>query len=370
MKILHASDLHLGISVAGMPFLEDQHKLVDRLLGAAEQVDAVVIAGDIYDHAVASAEAIRLYDKLVTGLCLELGKPVLVCAGNHDSAARLAACGGLLERAGLYVAGSIRDGLRRVSIGDCDFHLVPYFALDEAKYLFPNRQFRSYSEAFTAVLDEMRATFAPGRKNILIAHCFVSGAEVVESDRAVRIGGAAMVGAAVFEGFDYVALGHLHRAQTVAEHVRYSGSPMQLSFGEAGLQKSFTILDTVDMRICELPVEQPRALRVLSGTFAEVLAVAENDSCTEDYIKIVLSDRYAHLELQDIFRKYYPNLLVVEGKAYTEGSGETLSVADVSALSPMDIMERFVLEYTDRAPNERQCTWFVHALHSIREGDA
>lgn len=369
MRILHTSDLHFGISIAGYPMIHEQKKLAGRLVALAREAraDVVLIAGDIYDNAVSTAEAISVYDEMVTQLCRDVGVKVLVCAGNHDGAARLAAMGRLLERAGLYVAGSVRNGVVQVREQDCDFYLLPFFSIEEARFLYPDREIASYRDAFDALLEDIRSRFEPGRKQVLASHCYVSGAQVSESDRAVVVGGAAMVGADVFAGFDYVALGHLHRAQQIG-NARYSGSPMKLSFGEADTPKSVTMLDTETMAVLELPVSTERDLRVAEGTFDELLAQAEADANREDYIKIILRDRYAHIELQDIFRRYYPNLLMMEGKQYDAGDAAGISAGEAVSLSAQEIMERFVTEATGEQPTGRQKDWFAQAVR--QGGDA
>ncbi len=373
MKLLHTSDLHFGISIANVSMIEDQRAMTEEVIRIAgeEKVDAVLIAGDIFDHALSSAQAIALYDELVTRLCADMGIAVLLCAGNHDGAARLSSCGRLLSGAGLHVVGSIAQRTEAVSICDCDIHILPWFNTDEVRYLYPEAEVGGYGEAFALLLDKIRESFVPGRKNILLAHCFVTGAQVVESDRSVAIGGASMVSAFAFEGFDYVALGHLHRAQTIGKNVRYSGSPLKYSFDETGREKSVTIFDTGTSEMSEREILPLHDMRIVKGSYAQVLMDAETDEKREDYIKAVLEDEYAHQQFREALEQYYPNLLILEGKAYSEGGAETtLTVGEVAQLSAVDIMRRFYTEATDgQPPDEDMEKWFAAALREAQEGE-
>lgn len=373
MKLLHTSDLHFGISIANVSMIEDQRAMLEEIIRIAgeEGVDSVLIAGDVFDHALSSAQAIALYDDLVTRLCADMGKTVALCAGNHDGAARLSSCGRLLSGAGLHVAGNISQAVGPVRMGDCDIHILPWFNTDEVRYLYPESEVGGYAAAFALLLDKLRESFVPGHKNILLAHCFVTGAQVVESDRSVAIGGANMVSASAFEGFDYVALGHLHRAQTIGENVRYSGSPLKYSFDETGRKKSVTIYDTETGELREREIAPLHDMRIVKGSYEQVLAEAEADERREDYIKAVLEDEYAHQQLREALEQYYPNMLILEGKAYSEGGAETtLTVGEVAELSAVDIMRRFYTESTDgQSPDADMEKWFAAALREAQEGE-
>lgn len=366
MRILHTSDWHLGAALNNASLLGEQKVFLDQLYRIAdeEQIGAVVVAGDVFDHAVSNADAIAIYNEAMTTLCIDMHTPVLVCAGNHDGAARLSSCGKLLERAGLYVAGSIRDGLAKVEISGVNFYLLPYFSIDEARYLYPEAKIGSYDAAMRAIVEDMPVS---GRDNILIAHCFVTGGKPSESDRSAMVGGANMVGADAFSGFDYVALGHLHRAQDIGKNVRYSGSPIKLSFAEATAVKSVTIIDTVDFSRWERPISMEHDLRVLKGGYEELLDAAENDPNGEDYIKIELQDEYAHMEILNAFRNFYPNMLSLVGKQLKD-TKTSLSVEEASGLCPEDIMEMFCREYTGEAPSGAQKEWFLKALEAQEKG--
>lgn len=367
MKIIHTSDWHLGISLHNASLLEEQKSFVDFLINVVKEqnIDAVMIAGDIFDHSVSSAEAISLYNDAVTGLCNEIGIPVIISAGNHDGAARLASCNELLKKAGLHIFGKLTKEIDVVELGNITIYILPYFNTDEVKALFPDVKINSYSEAMNCILNAVKLNFKPGRKNILMCHCFVSGSVLSESDRAAMVGGTSVVTSEVFDGFDYVALGHLHKAQNRGYNARYSGSPLKYSFSEAGHNKSITILNIDDeIEIEELEVIPSRETRVIKGTFDEALAIAENDRNNDDYIKIELTDRYAGMEAVELFRTYYNNLLNISGKM-NEAEETELTVEELYNLSPDDILERFYKEVTGNDLTEEQKHLFQSAMAAV-----
>ncbi|MEA5003325.1 MAG: exonuclease SbcCD subunit D, partial [Christensenella sp.] len=233
MRFLHTSDWHLGFALNNMPMIAEQKHFTEQILAIArsEQVDAVIVAGDVFDHAVSNPDAIGIYNDTMTKLCIESRISVVICAGNHDGAARLSSCADLLSKAGLHIAGSVKNGIPSILIGDTMIHILPFFSIEEARYLYPDEEIKNYDMAMRTLLKYLPVY--EGR-NILAAHCFVSSAEVSESDRSAMVGGANMVSADAFAGFDYVALGHLHKPQDIGGNIRYSGSPMKLSFSEAG----------------------------------------------------------------------------------------------------------------------------------------
>ena len=370
MRLLHTSDWHLGISLYHLPLLDEQRRMVDQLLQTVreQQVDAVLLAGDVFDHAVSSPEAIRLYNDAMTGLCRDLGVPVLLIPGNHDGAARLAACSALLESAGLYIAQGLEYALRPVLLGDCAFFLLPYFNAEQVRAMFPGENIKSYADAAAVLAGRMREHFVPGKKHILLAHCFAAGAQLSESDRAAQVGGSSQIALDTFDGFDYVALGHLHRAQDMGPGVRYSGSPLCYAFSEAGQEKSFTLLDTETMGYTVLPVKTGRRMRVLSGDFEALLAQAPQDPAPEDYLQVVLEDCPAGMEKLEMLRAFYPHLLLLRGREPAGGQESALTADAISQLSPEQLLRQFCFEIRGEGPDEQELRWFLEA-GALQEGE-
>ena len=328
MIFLHTSDWHLGATEGERELREDQYFFIDEICRSIEdrQVDAVLLAGDVYDRSVGSASAIRLYNYAMERICRDLKKTVLTIAGNHDSADRLSSCGSLLEKAVLYISGAAELEARVVAFDDAEVFLLPWITEEKVRSLYPEERISDLTGAYQVLTDHMRERFSPDKKHIVVSHAFITNAETSTSDRAAEIGFATQVSASVFDGFDYVALGHIHKPQNVNGHIRYSGTPMPYSFGkEESQEKSVTLLDTETMtqEIVPLPLLHQR--RTLTGTYEEL----QNPDCPEEartgYVRLNVTDTALGLELLSNLRQVYPHPLVVSGKAY-EGDGTAISL--------------------------------------------
>lgn len=370
MRILHTSDWHLGLTLCGASMIGQQREMADFLLRTVREqgIDAVLIAGDIFDHAVSTPEALKLYNDTMTALCSDIQVPVLLCAGNHDGAARLSTCAALLARSGLYISGSLGASLEPVVIGDAAFFLLPYFGAEQVRACWPQANVRGAGDAMAYVTQHMRLD--PNRKNILIAHCFAAGGQTGESDRAAVVGGASCVPLQAFDRFDYVALGHLHRAQQPTPHIRYSGSPLCYAFSESENVPSFTIVQTPSMEITTVPVRTSRSLRVLKSALDDLLF--QFSAATDDYLKIELTDAPAGAETFAILRERFPGLLALTGIVPVMGeSAGSLTVDELFSLTPHALLERFCTEISGASPTTRQRAWFSKALYALsQEGES
>lgn len=377
MKLLHTSDWHLGSTEIDRSLYDDQIFFIDRIcqIIEEEQVDAVMIAGDVFDRAVASADAIRLYDYALTKICMKLGVPVLMIAGNHDSAERLANCGELLAAAGLYISGSIEKEPKIVAIKDTEFFLLPWITEEKVKSVYPEEREKidSLEDAYRVVASKYRACFTPGKRHILIAHAFITDSETSTSDRAAEIGFATQVPASVFDGFDYVALGHIHKPQDVSETIRYSGTPMVYSFGkEEKQEKSVTILDTSDLSRKTVPLPLLHHWRTVSGTLEEVLRPDLDDEVRTGYVRIRVTDNFLGLEALSELKRVYPNLIDASGKTYeNENSSVTMTIEDLEAVEndPLAVFRYFCKEETDIEPDDHLIALFENAMKKATEAD-
>lgn len=368
MKILHTSDWHLGIMLHNIPLITEQEHFVNQIVQIieAEQINAVIVAGDIFDSSVSNSDAISLYNKAVTTICGELKVPMIIIAGNHDGAARLASCRELLKNSGLYVTGKLTKEIEPIVIDDAAFYPIPYFNIEEVRAMYPKSDIKTYEHAMIQVCDSIRETMDNTRKNIIISHAFVSGAELSDSDRSAMIGTATIVSKDVFNGFDYVALGHLHRPQNTNENIRYSGSPLKYSFSEANYNKSVTIIDTQDMSITFKEIELLHDMRILKGEYEVLLSDAKY---SEDFIKIEITDKYIGLDTLNTFRSFYPNLLAVSGKSSViENQQLTLTIDEIERLSPFEILNKFFLETLEYVPTDSQIQLFNEAHSEIENG--
>ena len=375
MKLLHTSDWHFGMPLGTGSYADDQRYFLEQLydLIAKEQVEAVLLSGDVYDSSVTNAEAIGLYNEAVTKICLELKCKMIVIAGNHDSAARLASCRELLKASGLYVSGRLDGILSPVLLdgGKVAVYSLPFFNRDEVIALFPDEKeaIRSQETAVMVVCDKIRENMDESRRNIVLSHALIVDSEVSESDRSARVGFATAVSKDVFHGFDYVALGHIHKPQVISDTIRYSGSPLKYSFGnEEKQEKGVVLIDTDTMTQAFVPLMPKRDRKTLEGTLEELLA---REDVREDYLRLRVTDRYAGLELIAQLRERFPHLLEVYGMSITEGEElSSLSVEELQQLDETDIMEKFMAENFSYNLTEAQKILFQDVLAwSREEGD-
>ena len=375
MKLLHTSDWHFGMPLGTGSYADDQRYFLEQLydLIAKEQVEAVLLSGDVYDSSVTNAEAIGLYNEAVTKICLELKCKMIVIAGNHDSAARLASCRELLKASGLYVSGRLEGTLSPVLLdgGKVAVYSLPFFNRDEVIALFPDEKeaIRSQETAVMVVCDKIRENMEESRRNIVLSHALIVDSELSESDRSARVGFATAVSKDVFHGFDYVALGHIHKPQVISDTIRYSGSPLKYSFGnEEKQEKGVVLIDTDTMTQTFVPLMPKRDRKTLEGTLEELLA---REDVREDYLRLRVTDRYAGLELIAQLRERFPHLLEVYGMSITEGEElSSLSVEELQQLDETDIMEKFMAENFSYNLTEAQKILFQDVLAwSREEGD-
>ena len=365
MRILHTSDWHLGMSVGTGTLAGDQRFFLEQLYSIIEeeQADILLLAGDVYDSSVSNAEAISVYNEATTRICADMGKKMVVIAGNHDGAERLAACSELLKGAGLYVSGRLTREITPILAGNTAICPLPFFNREEVIAWFPEKstEITSQEKAMKVVCDHIREEMDPSRFNIVVAHALIVSAELSESDRSARVGQASAVSKDVFEGFDYVALGHIHKPQMIDEHICYSGSPVKYSFGnEEGQQKGVVLIDTESSEIRTIPIQMLHDRKTVRGTYEEII---EREDLSEDYLRLYVSDRYAGLELLSALQQKFPYLLELYGKALEEGDGQTaLTVGELQSLDEVDIMMRFCGENGGALPNEEQLSLFKEVL--------
>ena len=374
MIFLHTSDWHLGATEGERELREDQYFFIDEICRIIEerQVDAVLLAGDVYDRSVGSASAIRLYNYAMERICRDLKKTVLTIAGNHDSADRLSSCGSLLEKAGLYISGAAEREARVVAFDDAEVFLLPWVTEEKVRSLYPEERISDLTGAYQVLTDHMRERFSPDKKHIVVSHAFITNAETSTSDRAAEIGFATQVSASVFDGFDYVALGHIHKPQNVNGHIRYSGTPMPYSFGkEESQEKSVTLLDTETMtqEIVPLPLLHQR--RTLTGTYEELL----NPDCPEEartgYVRLNVTDTALGLELLSKLRQVYPHPLVVSGKAYEgDETSITLTMEELEQMEndPSQVFRSFCREEMGQEATPHFVELFEKAVSRYEEG--
>lgn len=376
MRLLHTSDWHLGMSFRGVNIQEDQEHFLQQIYKIIEdeQVDGILLAGDVFDRSVASAEAIALYDRAMTTLCGEKKIPVFMVAGNHDGAERLASCNQLLEKAGLYIKGALSVDLHPVELGNAQIYLLPWFTLEKVRALFPEnaQQIQSLEEAYAFVCEKMRESFDADKRHILVGHAFIVHAETSVSDRSAEVGYAAAIGTSPFAGFDYVALGHLHGPQDIGENIRYSGTPMPYSFGKEEKQvKSVTLLDTDTMERKVITLEPMHARTTITGTYQQLIhAEGISDRVRRGYVRAELEDVHVGIEVIGALREVYPNLLEVSGKSFEQEDAKiTMSIEELEAQEqdPLQIIKRYFQDVLSVSPEGHFMEMFEKAVNDYEK---
>jgi exonuclease SbcD len=337
MRLLHTSDWHIGRSLHGTDLLAEQEAVLGALaeVVAAESVDVVLVAGDVYDRAVPSADATAVLSRVIARL-RRAGAVVVLTPGNHDSARRLGTFSELLAAGGLHVRAETQKVDEPVLLadehGEVAIYGLPFLEPEIARFELGLGVARSHEAVLAAAMDRVRADLflRPGVRSVVLAHAFVGGGLASDSERDISVGGVDLVPASVFDGVDYVALGHLHRPQTLTPRVRYSGSPLAYSFGEAGQHKQTWLLDLdasglADVRAVPLPT--PRPLSLLTGTLAELLADPAHTAAEEHFVSARLTDAIRPTDpmraLQGRFRhcvhlEWTGGAAVVDGRSYQE----------------------------------------------------
>ena len=312
MRLIHTSDWHLGRSFHQVGLLDAQAAHLDHLVEVvrAERVDAVLVSGDVYDRALPSPDTVALLSETLVRL-VDAGAQVIVSSGNHDSATRLGFASGLLERAGVHLRTSVADIGRPVVVGDVAVHPLPY--LEPALAAEPlGAGERTHAGVLRAAMDRVRADAARrGGRTVVMAHAFVTGGTSSESERDISVGGVSAVPPEVFAGADYAALGHLHGRQQVAEHVRYSGSPVAMSFSEARHTKVSLLVDLSGPQpvVEEVAAPVARPLAVLRGTLDELLADPAHHGAEAAWCQVTLTDPARPLGAMEQVRRRFPHTL-------------------------------------------------------------
>lgn len=363
MKFLHTADLHIGKKLFELSLIEDQKYILEQIAGIAEkeQVDAVLIAGDVYDRAVPSTEAVSLLDSFLTGL-QEKGIPVIMISGNHDSPERVAFADAILEKQGLYIAGNYQEPLKTVVLED-EYGPVHFVCMPFVKPAVTGSS--TGAEAVEHMLSKLPMTLSMHQRYVLLTHYFVVGEQgevpdLSDSETDVNVGGLDSVPVSLFQNFCYVALGHIHKPQQIGKlqqignperanklqgihapqeinksHVHYSGSPLKYSFSEARGEKSVNIVELNENgveKVTRYPLKPLREMRCIKGRLEELMrrdVIAENADCLEDYIQVTLTDEEELIDPMGTLRSVYPNVLqlLLEKRLVGEERGYESSIS-------------------------------------------
>lgn len=393
MKFLHTADLHIGKSICEHSMLDEQRHILASILEAVrgEKPDALLVAGDVYDKSVPSADAVAVLDDFLVRLS-ETGTKVFVLSGNHDSAERIAFGGRLMEDRGVHMSpvysGEFAPVTLQDEFGEMDVWMLPFVRPATVRACLGSDEERDqvtdYTSAMRMAIAQMH--FTEGRRNVLLAHQFVTGAE--RSDSEENVGGLDNVDASVFDGFDYVALGHIHKPQNVAKdtagnaRVRYSGTPLKYSLSEASHKKSLTVVDLAGksadglagIEVREIPLTPKHDVREIKGTFAELVSpefqrrqLAEGLEL-DDFVYVKLTDENDVPDAVLKLRGIYPNLMMLDyDNERTRNQHFTVGDGKVEQKTPMELFGEFFSDMTKRELNEEESEFVQDIIDGIWE---
>ena len=377
MKFIHLSDLHLGKRVNEFSMLEDQEYILTKIINIIDKQkpNGIIIAGDVYDKSVPSAEAVELFDDFLVRLSKRDLK-VFVISGNHDSAERFAFGGRLMDKSGIFMSpvynGEVEPIVLSDEFGEINVYMLPFVKPSNVRRFFPDSEILSYTDAVKVAVDAMNID--PSKRNILITHQFVTGAERTESED-VSVGGTDNVDASVFSGFDYVALGHIHRGQKCGggDFIRYSGTPLKYSFSEANDKKSVTVVDIKakgDVSLEYVPLVPKRDMVEIKGTYEELTLKSfwENTTYHEDYMHITLTDEEDIPDVLTKLRVIYKNIMKLDyDNKRTRTMNEISGVGNVKEKSAYEHFNDFYELQNGQPLTEEQSAFLNDIITQIWE---
>ena len=380
MKFIHISDLHIGKRVNEKPLIEDQAHILDRICTIVQEQkpDAVLIAGDVYDKAVPSGEAVLLFDDFLTRLASLTGH-IFIISGNHDSAERMAFGARLMDDRGIHLSpvydGSPEPVTLTDGYGEVDIYMLPYIRPVHVRHFLPEEEKEevgTYDAAIRKAVERMGVDRS--RRNVLMTHQFVTGAERSESED-ISVGGTDNVDSSVFDPFDYVALGHIHKPQKVGrETIRYCGTPLKYSFSEANHTKSVTIVEFADkgqVTIRTADLHPKREMRHLKGAYDELTALRYYKDTTyqNDYLHITLTDEEDIPDAIGKLRSIYPYIMKLDYDNARTRANHTIDGAEnAEQKTPLELFSEFYELQNNQPMSDRQRSFAADLMEKIWEG--
>ncbi len=371
VKFLHTADWHIGKKLHGYDLLAEQKDILQKILQLAKQeaVDAIVIAGDVYDRSVPSEESIRLVNQTIAEFNLTAGFPLLVISGNHDSATRLATGAPWFKETNFYLHTQLKEAFEPVVLQDTAFYLLPYFEPIDARLYFADDTLKTIQQALEKVIVTITENFDPTKRHVLVSHFFVAGSLKTDSETNLEIGGLDGIASELLTPFDYVALGHLHGKDALqAKNARYSGSPLKYSLSEKDQTKGVYLVDTTAGKFTFKPLNPLHEVKELTGSFAEFLTPEFYQTIQrEDYLALQLTDRAVIPNMMNQLRQVYPHLLQVERLNGREIEHQLVR-HDLKAKTPLTLVEDFFTEITEEPLTDQQLAWVTSSLKAVMPG--
>ncbi|RKW54627.1 MAG: exonuclease SbcCD subunit D [Lachnospiraceae bacterium] len=376
MKIMHLSDLHLGKRVNEFSMLEDQIYILNEIINIIDEQKpkVIILAGDIYDKPIPPAEAVEIFDDFLYKLS-KRNLYVFIISGNHDSAERIAFGSRLFDKSGIYLSPVYNGKISPICIDDkygkINFYMLPFIKPVHVRRFFPDAEVYTYTDALSTVISDMHIDTA--QKNILITHQFVTGSSRTESED-ISVGGSDNVDADIFKGFDYVALGHIHRSQCCdSEYIRYCGTPLKYSFSESKDIKSITMLDIKEkgnIKLDFIPLTPLRDMVEIKGSYNELMLKSfyENTSLTDDYVHITLTDEEDIPDVITKLRVVYKNIMKLDyDNQRTKKSSEINLINDMDSKSPLELFDTFYELQNGKHLSDTQRVFLKNIIEEIWE---
>ncbi len=374
MKIFHLSDLHLGKNVNGFSMIEDQKYILNQIVDyiKSQKADAVIIAGDVYDKNVPSLEAVNLFDDFLFKIS-SFDISVYIISGNHDSAVRIAFGNRLMNKNNVYISPVYKGNISIFNIENVNIYLMPFIKPANVRVLLDGENkdiIKSYNDAVKYITDNIQVD--DKYVNIMVAHQFISGASICESEE-LSVGGLDQIDYRVFDKFDYVALGHLHGPQHIGrEYVRYCGSPLKYSFSEKNHKKSITVIDieNKNIEISTLPLAPIRDMIEIKDSFDEILYNYEKYTASENYMSILLTDKDEVLYAVDKLRNKFPNIMQLR---YVNSKFEYIeqieNITEAENKSPIDWISEFYHMNYGCDMSDEESEYISNLIKDIWEGE-
>lgn len=376
MKLLHLADLHIGKRVNEFSMIEDQKYILIKILNIIddEQPDAILIAGDVYDKAVPSAEAVEVLDKFINDLAKRRVETFII-SGNHDSAERMAFASRLIDTAGIHISpvynGEVKPRVLADDFGDVNIYMLPFIKPINVKAAFGIEDTLSYNDAVEMAI--LKMNIDPTCRNVILSHQFVTGASVCDSEE-LSVGGTDGVSARVYEAFDYAALGHLHGPQkALKDTIRYSGTPLKYSFSEANHHKSVTIIEMAEkgnINIRQIPLEPKRDMVEIKGFYNDLMEKSFYSKLNlENYFHITLVDENDVADAITRLRNVYKNIMKLDyDNKRTQSRSKMSAVDEVEKKQPIELVNELYQIQNNAEMSMDQMEYVAAVIEKIGEG--
>ncbi|WP_302118538.1 exonuclease SbcCD subunit D [uncultured Limosilactobacillus sp.] len=367
MRFLHTADWHIGKTLNDFSLLNDQLATFKQIeqIAKAEHVDAMVIAGDLYDRSIPNEAAVKLLNQMLQKLNLVDRLPILAISGNHDSAARLSTGADWFAYQSFFLNTNLARAFTPITIKDTQFFLLPFFGIQEVRNYFNDDKIKNVNDAMQQITAEMVKSFTPDKHHVLVAHFFAAGSKrTADSETLIEVGGLSAVTTDVLSPFDYVALGHLHNKNALnEERIKYSGSPMKFSVSEANQEKGVWLVDTAPFCVKWIPLTPVHDIHLLKASFDELITNADR-KLRDDFYDIELTNHDRIPDVLNKLREYYPKIVSLHRTHQAQKVQLNLSKKRAQE-SPLDLLADFYSQTMGNEMTSQQRKWAEDALTTV-----